>query len=67
MAIGTSGRIVIEVDVSLKMSLHNSLQKDGLTLKDWFTAEAERYLRGGKQLELPFHVLEDGSSEKKDD
>ena len=54
MAIGTSGRIVIEADPELKRLLHATLQKDGLTLKDWFTEQARKYLYDDRQLALDF-------------
>jgi hypothetical protein len=54
MAIGSSGRIVIEVEPELKHLLHAELQKDGLTLKDWFTEQARKYLFDHRQLALDF-------------
>jgi hypothetical protein len=44
MARGQSGRIVLEIDVSLKNDLYTRLAKDGITLKDWFVEKAHRYL-----------------------
>lgn len=54
MAIGTSGRIVIEVEPELKQLLHTALQKEGLTLKDWFVENARHFLYEGRQLALDF-------------
>jgi hypothetical protein len=54
MAIGASGRIVIEADPELKHLLHAALQKDGMTLKDWFTEQARKYLYDDRQLALDF-------------
>jgi hypothetical protein len=54
MAIGASGRIVIEADPELKQLLHAALQKDGITLKDWFTEQARKYLYDDRQLALDF-------------
>jgi len=54
MAIGTSGRIVIEIEPELKRLLHTALQKEGLTLKDWFVENARHFLYEGKQLALDF-------------
>ncbi len=54
MAIGTSGRIVIEIEPELKRLLHTALQKEGLTLKDWFRENARQYVYEGKQLTLDF-------------
>ena len=44
MAIGKSGRLVIEVDPELKELLHQSFREDGSTLKEWFIQIATRYL-----------------------
>ena len=52
MSIGSSGRIVIEVDPELKRRLYSALAKDGLSLKDWFLREVGDYLQGSQQLEL---------------
>lgn len=54
MAIGSSGRIVIEVEPELKQLLHSALQREGLTLKDWFLESARRFLYEDKQLALDF-------------
>ena len=45
MTRGTSGRIVIEVDPSLKRRLHAAVALRGQTLKEWFLACAEDLLR----------------------
>lgn len=36
VAIGRSGRIVLEIDPNLKKRLYSLLALDSLTLKDWF-------------------------------
>ena len=50
MSIGSSGRIVIEVDTDLKKMLYSSLEKENLTLKEWFIRNATSYL---KEVEQP--------------
>ncbi len=45
MSIGSSGRIVLEVDPNLKRRLYGVLAQQGLTLKEWFQAQADDYLR----------------------
>lgn len=45
MSIGSSGRIVIELEPSLKRQIYSALAKDGLTLKEWFVREAETYIK----------------------
>ena len=44
MSIGSSGRIVIEIDPKTKRNLYSTLTKNGMTLKDWFLACADKYL-----------------------
>ena len=42
MSIGTSGRVVVEIDPELKRSLHALLARKGMTLKEWFVSQADR-------------------------
>lgn len=51
---GKSGRIVLEVDPDEKQDLYHALEKDGLTLKDWFLGRAHHYLQNRNQTELQF-------------
>ena len=44
MSRGKSGRIVLEVDISLKESLYISLARKNLTLKDWFIKESQAFI-----------------------
>ncbi|MBO3707206.1 MAG: hypothetical protein J5X21_12475 [Candidatus Accumulibacter sp.] len=52
MSVGTSGRIVIEVDVELKRMLYACLEKEHITLKQWFVRSASTYLRNVEQPSL---------------
>lgn len=52
MAVGTSGRIVIEIDPDLKRQLYAALEQDGQTLKDWFVKNANSYLEQNIQPSL---------------
>lgn len=52
MARGDSGRIVLEINPTLKDELYSALGRDGLTLKDWFLRHATDYLREKDQLKL---------------
>ncbi len=36
MAIGKSGRILIEVDPEFKSTLHSLVKSKGMSLKEWF-------------------------------
>lgn len=55
MAVGPSGRIVIEVDPDLKRELYSCLSSDQLSLRQWFLESARQYLatRGQLSLDLP--------------
>jgi hypothetical protein len=44
MARGNSGRVVLEVDPTLKKQLYALLVLEQLTLKDWFIKKAEEYV-----------------------
>ena len=44
MSIGSSGRIVIEIDPQIKRNLYSALTKNGMTLKGWFLDCADKYL-----------------------
>ena len=52
MAKGDSGRIVIEIEPSLKRQLYSALAAEGSTLKDWFIINATTYLRDREQPRL---------------
>jgi len=43
MSIGSSGRIVIEIDPQTKRNLYSALTKNGVTLKGWFLECADKY------------------------
>lgn len=53
MARGPSGRLVIEIDPDLKRELHAVLATEGLTMKEWFLAEARRFLDSHREPDLP--------------
>jgi hypothetical protein len=53
MARGPSGRLVIEVDPSLKRDLHSALAADGSSLKDWFLKRVAEYFAERHQPVLP--------------
>ena len=50
MARGKSGRIVIEIDPTLKRRLRAALDLDNLTLKEWFVQQAIKYLEDHEDL-----------------
>lgn len=52
MAIGESGRIVIEIDRNLKKDLYRQLLSNNLTLKEWFTKAADSFVRDASQPQL---------------
>jgi hypothetical protein len=49
MAIGESGRIVLEIQPLLKRRLYSALALDHKSLKDWFIARAEEYVQTQQQ------------------
>lgn len=44
MAIGESGRIVLEIDPELKRRLYSMLALENKTLKEWFVALAVQHI-----------------------
>lgn len=44
MSIGTSGRIVLEIDPLIKRQLYANLATEGITLKEWFLKNAYKYI-----------------------
>ena len=52
MARGTSGRIVLEIDPTLKRELHARLAVEGRTLKEWFLRQAKHYLGQYEPIQL---------------
>jgi uncharacterized protein (DUF1778 family) len=42
MAVGTSGRVVIELDAEQKKLIHQAIKSQGMTLKQWFLEHAEK-------------------------
>ena len=57
MAVGQSGRVVLEIDPVLKRALHSRLVSEGRSLKDWFLEQAGTYL-SRQQLPLPISGLD---------
>lgn len=53
MSIGSSGRIVIEVDPGVKRHLYTALARDGMSLKEWFLKNAQAYLSSLDQMTPP--------------
>jgi hypothetical protein len=49
MAIGDSGRVVLEIEPLLKRRLYAALQLERTSLKDWFIARAEQYVQSQQQ------------------
>ncbi len=45
MSIGSSGRIVIEIDPQVKKELYSTLKSKGLTLKEWFLIQSKSLLK----------------------
>ena len=45
MSIGSSGRVVIEIEPELKQQIYASLKARGLTLKEWFLLQSEELVK----------------------
>jgi hypothetical protein len=41
MAVGNSGRIVIDLDAAEKKLIHQAIKSKGMTLKEWFLEHAK--------------------------
>lgn len=52
MAKGSSGRLVIEIDPSIKKELYERLGEKGLNMREWFLINANAYLKQNKQNSL---------------
>jgi len=52
MAIGTSGRVVIDLDPALKRRLHAALRQEGRSLRNWFIERCCQYLQERSQPRL---------------
>jgi len=54
MPVSDSGRVLVEIDPSLKRELYSALEREGLTLKEWFTCRVNQYVADSIQLNLGF-------------
>ena len=54
MPVGKSGRIVIEIDPTLKQELYQLLGKDDSNLKQWFLEQVDGYLAEKSQMPIRF-------------
>jgi hypothetical protein len=52
LARGKSGRIVLEVDPTLKRKLYLALEQNQTTLKDWFLESADIYINKNPLIKL---------------
>ena len=50
---GASGRLVIEIDPSLKQKLYTALAAENVTLKDWFIRAATQFVAEREQPVFP--------------
>lgn len=57
MARGKSGRIVLEVDPSIKRRLYLALEQNQITLKDWFLETANSYIDANQGTQITNRVL----------
>lgn len=52
MSIGSSGRIVLEIEPELKKELYSTLALDSMHMKQWFLKQVSIYLECRDQLPL---------------
>ena len=64
MSIGSSGRIVIEVEIGIKRELYSALSREGMTLKEWFLKSANSYISDRTQIPLPLLNSAIGAGER---
>jgi hypothetical protein len=53
MAVGKSGRIVLEIEPELKHKLYSVLSLERLTLKEWFIGLAEQHIQSRQEPATP--------------
>jgi hypothetical protein len=58
MPVSDSGRVLVEIDPTLKRELYCALEREGLTLKEWFTCRANQYVADSIQLSLRFSPVQ---------
>jgi hypothetical protein len=56
MSKGESGRVVIEIDPTLKRRLYSALAIENSTLKDWFINSAKEYVMEHEEPKLPLNI-----------
>ena len=52
MSIGSSGRIVLEIEPELKKEIYRTLALDSMNMKQWFLKQVSLYLECRDQLPL---------------
>lgn len=67
MSIGSSGRIVIEIDPQMKRELYGVLLSNGQNLKEWFLRQAEEYVRTGRQMGMFDETLSGTAADQRAD
>jgi hypothetical protein len=65
MAVGRSGRIVIEIDPEQKQELYAALEEDGSSLKQWFLERVDEYLHDRGQLSLRLMVADGDEDDRR--
>jgi len=55
MSIGSSGRVVLEIEPELKKELYSALAMDGMNMKQWFLKQVSEYMENREQLQLEFN------------
>jgi LEA14-like dessication related protein len=59
MSIGSSGRVVIEIEPEMKRALHLALRQNGSNMKEWFVQQAEAFLKEAERGSVAVESLPD--------
>jgi len=61
MSRSNSGRIVLEINPSVKDDLYLALAKNKLTLKDWFLIQSDEFINDSQKSQLFNEIVADAS------
>ena len=64
MAVGKSGRIVIEIQPDVKEELYDALSSEGRSLKSWFLENVDEFLADKSQMKLELVPPDEGGRAK---
>ena len=65
MPVGSSGRVVIEIDPEQKQELYAALERDGTSMKQWFLERVGEYLGDHGQMSLRLMVADGDEDDRR--